>query len=155
MCFITLISIKADQSWAQVIEVTPIITKMTYCMQIMFLMSLHMGNVETAIVRKRHYNLERWHYEGNDSTFHSLYSLKHLASKIAFFTPSFLAFIWYDNENMEFIWYSSFITVHMFRSLVQKLMHSVYCYESPKKEINSHAFEHLIHNIKSYNRVKI
>jgi len=29
------------------------------------------------------------------------------------------------------------------------------CYESPKKEIVSHAFEHLIYNIKTYNRVKI
>jgi len=29
------------------------------------------------------------------------------------------------------------------------------CYESPKKEINSHIFEYLIHNIKSYNSVKI
>ena len=29
------------------------------------------------------------------------------------------------------------------------------CYESPKKEVISHAFEYLIHNIKSYNRVKI
>ena len=29
------------------------------------------------------------------------------------------------------------------------------CYKSPKIEINSYAFKHLIHNIKSYNRVKI
>jgi len=29
------------------------------------------------------------------------------------------------------------------------------CYEGPKKKIVSRAFEHLIHNIKSYNRVKI
>jgi len=29
------------------------------------------------------------------------------------------------------------------------------CYESPGKERVSHAFEHLISNIKSYNRVKI
>jgi len=29
------------------------------------------------------------------------------------------------------------------------------CYESPKKKIVSHVFEHLIHNIKSYNGVKI
>ena len=29
------------------------------------------------------------------------------------------------------------------------------CYESPRKEIVSHAFEHLIYNIKSYNGVEI
>ena len=29
------------------------------------------------------------------------------------------------------------------------------CYESPKKKIISHAFKHLIHNIKSYNEDKI
>ena len=29
------------------------------------------------------------------------------------------------------------------------------CYESPKKEVISHAFEHLIHNIKMHNGVKI
>jgi len=28
-------------------------------------------------------------------------------------------------------------------------------YKSPKKEIVSHTFGHLIHNIKTYNRVKI
>ena len=59
MCFITLTSIKADHSWAQVIEITLIIARMTYCMQTIFLMSLHIGDVETAIVRERHHNLER------------------------------------------------------------------------------------------------
>jgi len=29
------------------------------------------------------------------------------------------------------------------------------CYESPKKEVIFHMFEHLIHNIKTHNRVKI
>jgi len=29
------------------------------------------------------------------------------------------------------------------------------CYESPKKGIVSQAFEHLIQNLKTYNRVKI
>jgi len=33
--------------------------------------------------------------------------------------------------------------------------YSTVCYESPKKEIVSCAFEHLIYNIKSYNGVKI
>ena len=95
-------------------------------MQTIFLVSLHMGNVETAIVHKRHYNLERWHYKENNSTFHSLCLLQYLASKIAFSTPSFPAFIWYDDKNMEFIWHGSLITVYMFRSLVQELMYLVY-----------------------------
>jgi len=59
MCFITLVSIKVDHSWAQAIEVTPIIAKMTYCMQTIFLVSLHMGDVETAIVCERYHNLEK------------------------------------------------------------------------------------------------
>jgi len=29
------------------------------------------------------------------------------------------------------------------------------CYESPKKELTSHVFEHLIYNLKSYNGVEI
>ena len=29
------------------------------------------------------------------------------------------------------------------------------CYESPKKELTSHTFEHLIYNLKSYNGVEI
>jgi len=29
------------------------------------------------------------------------------------------------------------------------------CYESPKKEMVSHAFKHLIQNLKSYNKIKI
>jgi len=97
VCFITLTSIKADHSWAQAIEITPIIARMTYCMRTIFLMSLHIGDMETAIVCERHHNLKRWHYKGNDSTFHSLCSLQHLASKIALSTPSFPAFIWYDD----------------------------------------------------------
>jgi len=28
-------------------------------------------------------------------------------------------------------------------------------YESPKKELTSHVFEHLIYNLKSYNGIKI
>jgi len=43
---------------------------------------------------------------------------------------------------------------------ITKIMNSLSClsnncYESPKKEIVSCAFEHLIHNIKIHNRVKI
>ena len=30
-----------------------------------------------------------------------------------------------------------------------------FCYESPKKETVSHAFKHLIQNLKSYNEVKV
>ena len=29
------------------------------------------------------------------------------------------------------------------------------CYESPKKELTSYAFEHLIYNLKSYNGIEI
>jgi len=29
------------------------------------------------------------------------------------------------------------------------------CYESPKKETVSHAFKHLIQNLKSYNGIKV
>jgi len=32
---------------------------------------------------------------------------------------------------------------------------TAYCYESPKKEMVSHAFKHFIQNLKSYNRVKV
>jgi len=39
-------------------------------------------------------------------------------------------------------------------SLGQGILKGGPCYESPRKEIVSHAFEHLISNIKSYNRNK-
>jgi len=39
-------------------------------------------------------------------------------------------------------------------SLGQEILKEGPCYESPRKEIVSHAFEHLISNIKSYNRNK-
>jgi len=29
------------------------------------------------------------------------------------------------------------------------------CYESPKKKTVSHAFKHLIQNLKSYNKIKV
>jgi len=46
------------------------------------------------------------------------------------------------------------------KNLIEFLFNSLYatyttCYESPKKEIISHTFKHLIHNIKSYNKDKI
>ena len=31
----------------------------------------------------------------------------------------------------------------------------VICYESPKKEMVSHTFKHLIQNLKSYNEIKV
>ena len=40
-----------------------------------------------------------------------------------------------------------------FNQVIEKLI--AFCYESPKKEVVFHAFEHLIQNLKSYNRVKI
>jgi len=126
MCFVALAAIKADHSWAQAVDITPILARLVYGMRTIFLLSLHLGDVDTAVVRERHDKLEKWHYEGNDSTFHSLCSLQHLASDVAFQTPSFPAFTWYGNNDTEFIWHGSLITLHMFRSFGQELMQSVY-----------------------------
>jgi len=35
------------------------------------------------------------------------------------------------------------------------LITAISCYESPKQEKVSHAFEHLVQNLKVYNRIKI
>ena len=40
-------------------------------------------------------------------------------------------------------------------SLGQGILKGGPCYESPKKEITSHAFEWLIHNLKTYNGIKL
>jgi len=50
MCFIALASIKADHSWAQVVEVTPLLTRLVYCIRTIFLASLHLGNIETVVI---------------------------------------------------------------------------------------------------------
>ena len=39
--------------------------------------------------------------------------------------------------------------------VIEKTLGLVLCYESPKKEMVSHAFKHLIQNLKSYNEVKV
>jgi len=36
-----------------------------------------------------------------------------------------------------------------------KLRAEIECYESPKQEKISHAFEHVVQNLKAYNRIKI
>ena len=36
-----------------------------------------------------------------------------------------------------------------------KLRAEIECYESPKQEKVSHAFEHVVQNLKAYNRIKI
>jgi len=46
--------------------------------------------------------------------------------------------------------------VHMYRDQVEsQRKEQPLCYESPKKEQVSHAFKHLVTNIKSYNADKI
>jgi len=92
ICFVALAAIKADYSWAQAVEITPILARLVYGMQTIFLLSLHLGDVDTTVVHEWHDKLEKWHYEGNDSIFHSLCSLQHLAFDIAFQTPCFPAF---------------------------------------------------------------
>ena len=42
----------------------------------------------------------------------------------------------------------------LFRAQLMKILEEDSCYESPKKEMVSHTFKHLIQNLKSYNRVK-
>jgi len=42
-----------------------------------------------------------------------------------------------------------------FRAWLMKMLEEDSCYESPKKRIVSQAFEHLIQNLKTYNRVEI
>jgi len=39
--------------------------------------------------------------------------------------------------------------------VIEKTLGLVLCYESPKKEIVSYVFKHLIQNLKLYNRVKV
>lgn len=122
MCFVTLISIKADGGWASAVEVTSLIARLFFCIRAVFLFDLYADAPDPEVVHERHTILQKWHCEGTYSPFSSLCSLQTLASAIAFATPSFPAFIWFDSDNTEFIWRGSWITLSAFCSIGQELM---------------------------------
>ena len=126
MCFLALASIKSDGGWATAAEVTPVIARLVFCMRAVFLFDLYSDDPTAECVRGRHTELEKWHYEGTYSTFSSLCTLQHIASVIAYATPSLPAFIWFDADKTEFIWRGSLITLAAFRNFGRELMRRVY-----------------------------
>jgi len=95
-------------------------------MQAIFLFDLYSDDPTAECVRGRHTELEKWHYKGIYSTFSSLCTLQHIASVIAYATPSLPAFIWFDADKMEFIWWGSLITFAAFWNFGQEMMYRVY-----------------------------
>ena len=119
MCFLALSPIKVDDGWAQATEV---IAKLMFCIQSVFLFCVHVGQERTGTLHKWYQALERWHYEGEESTFQKLSMLQHIASSIAYTTPTLSAFIWYNEQQTKFIWYGSKITLAMLREIGQILL---------------------------------
>jgi len=126
ICFVALMSIKADGGWASAMEVTPVIAKLIYGLRSVFLSNIYSDRPRPATARERHALLEKWHYEKGYSPFSNMCSLQHLATSIALSTPTFPAFIWYNIIRSAFIWRGSLITLSSFRKLGQFLMQEVY-----------------------------
>jgi len=126
MCFVTLSCIRRDYGWAEPTQVTPLLARMIYNMRTIFLFDLHFYDTGPVDVRERYMMSEGWHCQGRPSTFDTLYSLQHLASSIAYQTPSLPAFTWYNDQRTEFVWHGAKITLSMFREMGQELMQLTY-----------------------------
>ena len=61
---------------------------------------------------------------------------------------------WLEPKNMKDVRKFLGLT-NYFRRFIKDFAWVARCYESPKKETVSHAFKHLIQNLKSYNEVKV
>ena len=103
MCFLALSSIKTNNGWAFAIEITPVIAKLIFCIRSVFLFRVHIDQENTGTLHDRYQALERWHHKGEESTFHELCMLQHIASSITYTTPSLPTFIWYNEQRTEFI----------------------------------------------------
>jgi len=95
-------------------------------MQAIFLFDLYSDNPTTECVCGQYIELEKWHYKETYSTFSSLCTLQHIASVIAYATPSLPAFIWFDADKTEFIWWKSLITFAVFWNFGQEMIYQVY-----------------------------
>ena len=126
MCFLTLSSIRADNSWAQATKITPIIARIIFSIWSIFLFHIHTGRKETETLHKKYQALEHWYYEEEESTFHELCMLQHIASSIAYTTLTLPAFIWYNEQCTEFIWHGSKIMLSMLKEMGQLLLQWTY-----------------------------
>jgi len=77
-------------------EITPIIARIIFSIQSIFLFHIHTGRKKTETLRKKYQALEHWHYEKEESTFYELYILQHIALSIVYTTPTLPVFIWYN-----------------------------------------------------------
>jgi len=107
-------------------QVTPLLARMIYNMQTIFLFDLHFYDTGPVDVCERYMMSEGWHCQGRPSMFDALYSLQHLASSIAYQTPSLPAFIWYNDQWTEFVWHGAKIMLSMFHEMGQELMQLTY-----------------------------
>jgi len=69
ICFIILSYIQHDNSWAQAKDINPILAKMLYILQVVFLYNIYFNSA-----------IKTWLHSDQDSTFHSV--------------CSFMEFIW-------------------------------------------------------------
>ncbi|KAF5345091.1 hypothetical protein D9756_011150 [Leucocoprinus leucothites] len=128
MCYLALRSLRSDSGWEHPSRVTPTIAKLCFAVRSIFLFRVHFGDGDDiGDFRQRYRELENWHYEGEDSTFNELVVLQHLASAIAYSTPSLPSFVWYDTEyRTEFTFRGSLITLWSLRDMASHLHKELY-----------------------------
>jgi len=83
-----------------------------FCIHFVFLFCINVGQDGTGTLHKWYQALERWHYEGEESTFQKLSMLQYITFSIAYTTPTLSTFIWYESK----------ITLAMLREIGQILL---------------------------------
>jgi len=83
ICFIVLSCIQHDNSWAQAKDITPILARMLYILQTVFLYNIHFNSV-SACVCKRHSAIKTWLDSDQNSIFYSVCSFQYMALSVAY-----------------------------------------------------------------------
>src|SRR6266478_9281903 len=98
ICYLALTMVESDGSIKDAKHATPTITKLEYCMRLMFLVQMGLAKVadESMEMEDAAEALEKWYTEKVESTFNPLRSLMHRASAISYLTMSLPRIWWSD-----------------------------------------------------------
>ncbi|KAA1479881.1 hypothetical protein DENSPDRAFT_902459, partial [Dentipellis sp. KUC8613] len=107
ICYIALSQLLPSGAIADVQQVTGVLAKLQYCMQLVFLVKMHdmVEHGEGLSVMETCEVLQHWFVEKKESTFNSIRSLQHRASSLTMTTKSLTRVWWTDTENWDSMLY--------------------------------------------------
>jgi hypothetical protein len=109
ICYLTLMSINDDGTFAEPYQITNPIASLEFCMRACFVVEMHLNadpKQKTQDLNKQCDLLSRWFTEKHESTFNSLRSLQHRATALALSTPAAPRVWWADEENFDIMFYA-------------------------------------------------